>query len=136
MWPHAQSGKLAPEAGAHCHVCASSATMRVAVLFCTPLYSMHGVRLPSGSVVKNPPANAGDTGLVPGLGRSPGEGKGNPLQHSCLEIPRKEGRHRFGSSSGKIPWRRKGQPTPAFLPGNPQNRRTCWPSPGGCKDTT
>ena len=39
-------------------------------------------------VVKNLPANAGDirdTGLIPGLGRSPGGGSGNPLQHSCLE---------------------------------------------------
>ena len=33
---------------------------------------------PGDSVVKNPPANAGDTGSIPGLGRSPGEGKGNP----------------------------------------------------------
>ena len=40
-------------------------------------------------VVKNPPANAGvrDVGLTPGLGRSPGEGLGNPLQDSCLENP-------------------------------------------------
>ena len=39
-------------------------------------------------VVKNPPANTGDTreeGLIPGLGRSPGGGQGNPLQGSCLE---------------------------------------------------
>ena len=36
------------------------------------------------SVVKNPLANAGDMGLIPDLGRSPGEGNGNPLQHSCL----------------------------------------------------
>ena len=39
-------------------------------------------------VVKNPPANAGDArdvGLIPGLGRSPGIGNGNPLQYSCLE---------------------------------------------------
>ena len=39
-------------------------------------------------VVKNPPANAGDTGdtgLIPGLGRSPGEEHGNPFQYSCLE---------------------------------------------------
>ena len=36
-------------------------------------------------MVKNPPANAGDVGLIPGLGRSPGEGNGNPLQYSCLE---------------------------------------------------
>ena len=34
---------------------------------------------PGSSVVKNPPADAGDTGLIPGLGRSPGEGNGNPL---------------------------------------------------------
>ena len=40
---------------------------------------------PGGSVVKNPPANAGDTGLIPGSGRSLGEGSGNPLQYSCLE---------------------------------------------------
>ena len=43
---------------------------------------------PGGSVVKNSPANAGDErdrGLVPGSGRSPGEGNGNPLQNSCLE---------------------------------------------------
>ena len=41
-------------------------------------------------VVKNPPANAGDirdVGSVPGLGRSPGGGHGNPLQYSCLENP-------------------------------------------------
>ena len=41
-----------------------------------------------GSKVKNPPANAGatgDTGLIPGSGRSPGGGNGNPLQYSCLE---------------------------------------------------
>ena len=39
---------------------------------------------PGGSVVKNPPANAGDTDSIPGAGRSPGEGNGNPLQYSCL----------------------------------------------------
>ena len=41
-------------------------------------------------VVKNLPANAGDirdTGLIPGLERSPGEGHGSPLQYSCLENP-------------------------------------------------
>ena len=36
------------------------------------------------SVVKNPPANSGDTGLITGLERSPGEGNDNPLQYSCL----------------------------------------------------
>ena len=37
--------------------------------------------------VKDPPANAGDPGSIPGLGRSPGEGNGYPLQYSCLENP-------------------------------------------------
>ena len=40
---------------------------------------------PGGVVVKNPPANAGDMDLIPGSGRSPGVGNGNPLQYSCLE---------------------------------------------------
>ena len=42
-------------------------------------------------MVKNPPANAGDLGSLPGLGRSPGEGNGNPLQYSCLENPKDRG---------------------------------------------
>ena len=42
-------------------------------------------------MVKNPPANAGDMGLIPGLGRSPGEGNGNPFQYSCLENPMDRG---------------------------------------------
>ena len=40
-----------------------------------------------GSVVENLPANAGDLDSIPGLGRSPGEGDGNPLQYSCLGNP-------------------------------------------------
>ena len=48
---------------------------------------------PGGSGVKNPPANAGDAdvGLIPGSGRSPGEGNGKPLQYSCLENPMDRG---------------------------------------------
>ena len=42
---------------------------------------------PGASVVKTLPANAGDVSSVPGLGRSPGEGNGNPLQYSCLGNP-------------------------------------------------
>ena len=45
-------------------------------------------------VVKTPPANAGDVrdlGLIPESGRFPGEGRGNPLQHSCLENPMDQG---------------------------------------------
>ena len=46
---------------------------------------------PAGSVVKNPSANAGDTGSLPDPEYSPGEGNGNPLQYSCLEIPMDRG---------------------------------------------
>ena len=60
---------------------------------------------PGGSVVKNPPANAGDirdTGLIPGSGRSPGGGHGNPLQNSCLENP-----HGQRNLAGYSPWGHK-----------------------------
>ena len=50
---------------------------------------------PGGSVVKNQPPSAGDSGLIPGLGRSPGEGNGNPLQYSCLE-------NRMDEESGRL----------------------------------
>ena len=49
---------------------------------------------PGGLVVMNPPADAGatgDMGSIPGSGRSPGGGNGNPLQYSCLENPRDRG---------------------------------------------
>ena len=42
---------------------------------------------PGGSEVKVSACNVGDLGSIPGLGRSPGEGTGNPLQYSCLENP-------------------------------------------------
>ena len=49
---------------------------------------------PGGSEAKNPPANAGDagdTGSILGLGRSPGKANGNPLWYSCLEYPMDKG---------------------------------------------
>ena len=46
---------------------------------------------PGGSEVKASAWNAGDPGLIPGSGRSPGEGNGNPLQYSCLENPMEGG---------------------------------------------
>ena len=46
----------------------------------------------SGSAVKYLPANAGGTGLVPGLGRTPGKRNGNPLQYSCLEEEEEAGK--------------------------------------------
>ena len=42
-------------------------------------------------MVKNPSAHAEDTGLIPGSGRSPGGGNGNPIQYSCLENPMDRG---------------------------------------------
>jgi len=48
---------------------------------------------PGDSVVKNPLANAGDLGSIPGLGTSLREGNGNPLQYSCL-----------GSPMGRVAW--------------------------------
>ena len=46
---------------------------------------------PGGSDGKVSAYNVGDLGLIPGLGRSPGEGNGNPLQYSCLENPMERG---------------------------------------------
>ena len=46
---------------------------------------------PGGSDGKETACNAGDRGLIPGSGRSPGEGNGNPLQYSCLENPMDSG---------------------------------------------
>ena len=58
------------------------------------LFLLYKMGFPGDSVVKNPPANAGDirdAGSIPGSGRSPVEGKGNPLQYSCLENPTDRG---------------------------------------------
>ena len=49
------------------------------------------VGFPGGSVVKNPQANAGNVDLIPGSGRSPGEGNGSILQRSCLGNPMDRG---------------------------------------------
>ena len=56
---------------------------------------------PSGSVVKNPPANQAIMGSVSGPGRSPEEGNGNPFQYSCLGSPVDTG------AWGHSPWGRK-----------------------------
>ena len=93
-------------------------------------------------VVKNPPANVrdvGNSGSIPESGRSPGRGHGKPLQSSCLENPmgrepgglqsmgsRRVGRNCVTSLSLSTfrHWRRKWQPTPVFLPGESQGRRS------------
>ena len=56
--------------------------------------------LGGGSVEKNPPADAGDAGSIPSLGRSPGKGSGYPLQYSCLRNP-------MDSLAGYSPWGHK-----------------------------
>ena len=53
----------------------------------TTLYYHMSMDFPGGSEVTASACNVGDLDLIPGLGRSPGEGNGNPLQHSCLENP-------------------------------------------------
>ena len=57
---------------------------------------------PSGSDGKESTCNVGNLGSIPGLGRSPGEGNGNPLQYSCMENP-----HGQRSLVGYSPWGRK-----------------------------
>ena len=70
---------------------------------------------PSGSAVKNLPANAGDMGLIPGLGGSAGGGHGTPLQYSCPENP-----HGQRSLAGYSPWGRKELDTTEQLNNNNQ----------------
>uniref|UniRef100_A0AC11CS53 Glutathione S-transferase zeta 1 n=1 Tax=Ovis aries TaxID=9940 RepID=A0AC11CS53_SHEEP len=80
-----------------------------------------------GTSGKNPPANAGDVrnlGSIPGSGRSPGEGHGNPLQYSCLEDPADRGAwwaavHGVAKSRTRLSdvvqcwkWRRRNRPSP------------------------
>ena len=57
---------------------------------------------PDGSVVKNLPANAQDVDLIPGSGRSPGEGKGYPLHYSCLENSMDRGTWRVSMGSQRV----------------------------------
>ena len=73
----------------------SSVTLEASLLFCTLFFKLYLIfflwyyknrGFPGVLVIKNPPANARDTSLIPGLGRSPGEGNGNPPQDSCLEF--------------------------------------------------
>ena len=70
--------------------------MRISCLETT----FHG--FPGGSVVKNPPTNAGAVGSITGLGKSPGEGNGNPLQYSCLGNPLDRGVHAISTQLDTI----------------------------------
>ena len=58
--------------------------LSIMIIYITP-FSIHD--FPGGSNDKASAYNMGDQGSIPGSGRSPGEGNGNPLQHSCLENP-------------------------------------------------
>jgi len=70
---------------------------------------------------KESACNAGDPDSIPGLGRSPGEGIGYPLQYSWASLVAQTvmqcRRPEFYPCVGKIPWRRAWQPTPVFLSG-------------------
>ena len=68
----------------------------------------HG--FPGGTVVENPPADAGDAGdadSIPGSGRFPGGENGHPLQYACLENPMDRESHGQRSLVGNCPWGRK-----------------------------
>ena len=120
---------------------------------------------PCGSAGKESACNAGDLGLIPGSGRSPGEGKGYRLQCSGLEnrmdcivhgvtksqtwlsdfrfyflvahmVSLQCRRRRFDPWIRKTPWRRKWQPTPVFLPRKFHGWRSLVPySPRVCKES-
>ena len=80
-------------------------------------------RFPAGAVIKSPPANAEDArdvGLIPGSGRSPGAGNGNPFQCSCLENPMarrawQPTRHRVAKSPVRLSADRPGSSTLMLL---------------------
>ena len=81
-------------------------------------------------MVKNLPSraeDAGDVGLIPGLGRSPGEGNGYPLQYSCLENPMNRGAcwvvvHRVSKSANPL----NGNPLQYSCLENLMDRGACW----------
>ena len=73
-----------PATGQPCCCCIAPVPERLLRLS-APISPYQG--FPGGSVVKASASNAGDPGSIPGSGRSPGEGNGNPLQYSCLENP-------------------------------------------------
>ena len=94
---------------------------------------------PGGSGSKEATCSAGDQGSIPGSGKSPGEENGNPPQYSWPESPMDRGawkaavhesiclecwRPGFDPWVGKIPWRRKWQPTPVLLPGESHGGRS------------
>ena len=111
----------------------SSEAFSTLIFFVQPSLPSSLVSFPSGSVGKQSPCNAGDLGLIRGLGRSPGEGIGYPLQYSlasmvvqlvknCLQC----GRPGFHPWVGKIPRRRESLPTLVFWPGEFRGLYSPW----------
>ena len=62
-------------------------TMLVFLVYCFDIGLCSQVGFPGGLIGKESACSAGDSGSIPGLGRSPGGGHSNPLQYSCLENP-------------------------------------------------
>ena len=90
---------------------------------------------PDNSVGKESTCNAGDPGSIPGLGRSPGEGIGYPLQYSWASLVAQLVKNLpamqetwvwFPGWVGKIPWRRERLPTPVFWPGEFRGLYSPW----------
>ena len=99
---------------------------------------VHPLGFPDSSVGKESTCNAGDPSLIPGLGRSAGEGVGYPLQHSWASLVAhlvknllQCGRPGFSPWVGKIPWRRERLPIPVFWPGKFHGLYSPW----GCKES-
>ena len=103
--------------------------MCVCVCVCVYVY-MHTyiyiLGFPCGSAGKETACNAGDHGLIPGLGRSPGEGKGYPLQYFGLENSVDCIVHWVTKSWTGLSdfWRRQWHPTPVLLPGKSHGQRS------------
>ena len=89
---------------------------------------------PDSSVGKESACYAGDPGLIPGSGRSSGEGIGYPLQYSWASLVAQlvknlmhcESLGWFGPWDGKIPWRRERLPIPVFWPGEFHGPYSLW----------
>ena len=94
MWPHPLTG-LGVKGIRPCLSSASTVTSGLFLFFSSHLLICRrlsfSLNFPGDSVVKHLSASAGDTGSIPGSGRSPGGGNGNPLQYSCLRNPMDRG---------------------------------------------
>ena len=90
-------------AGLRCQLHADGCASPEDLGFCSePLFVPPSENFPGDSDGKESTCTAGYLGLIPGLGRSPGGGRGNPFQYSCLENP-----HGQRSLAGYSPWDRR-----------------------------